>query len=94
MQPLTVITGILLGTTASIAVGLSVVLLLFFILLGDHPQLAVEFAPLSVSTAIFLLMTAICAASFLGLVKQTRWRWIAQAGMWIGLALTVVYYLP
>lgn len=94
MQPLTVITGILLGTTAAIAAGLSVVLLLFFILVDDHPQLAVEFAPLKVSTAIFLLMTVICAASFLGLVKRTRWRWVAQAGMWIGLALTVVYYLP
>jgi NO-binding membrane sensor protein with MHYT domain len=94
VQPLTVITGILLGTTAAIAAGLSVVLLLFFILVDDHPQLAVEFAPLKVSTAIFLLMTVICATSFLGLVKQRRWRWFAQTGMWIGLGLTVMYYLP
>jgi len=94
MQPLTVITGILLGTSAAIAAGLSVVLLLFFILADDHPRLAVEFKPLAVSTAVFLSMTAVCAASFLGLVRRTPWRWMAQAGMWIGLALTVMYYLP
>jgi len=94
MQPLTVITGILLGTTAAIAAGLTVVLFLFFILVDEHPRLAAEFAPLQVSTAIFLVMTALCAASFLGLVRRTPWRWFAQAGMWLGLAVTVLYYLP
>lgn len=94
MQPLTVITGILLGTTAAIAAGLAVVLFLFFIMVDDYPRLAAEFGPLQVSTAIFLVMTAICAASFLGLVRQARWRWVAQAGMWLGLALTVLYYWP
>ncbi len=94
MQPLTVITGILLGSTAAIAAGLTVVLFLFFILVDDHPRLATEFAPLQVSTVIFLVMTAVCAASFLGLVKKAPWRWVAQAGMWLGLVLTVLYYLP
>ena len=94
MQPLTVITGILLGTSAAIAAGLAVVLLLFYILVDDHPRLAVEFAPLRSSTIIFIVMTAICAASFVGLVRRTPWRWVAQAGMWAGLALTVMYYLP
>ncbi len=94
MQPLTVITGILLGTSASIAAGLTVVLFLFFILVDEHPRLATEFAPLQVSTAIFLVMTAVCAASFLGLVRRARWRWIAQGAMWLGLGLAVMYYLP
>jgi hypothetical protein len=94
MQPLTVITGILLGTSAAIAAGLTVVLFLFFILADDHPRLAAEFGPLTVSTLIFLIMTAICGVSFLGLVRAARWRWLAQVAMWIGLGLTVVYYLP
>lgn len=94
MQPLTVITGILLGTSAAIAAGLTVVLFLFLILADDHPRLAVEFGPLRISTVIFLVMTAVCALSFLGLVRQTRWRWLAQTAMWIGLAATVMYYLP
>lgn len=93
MQPLTVITGILLGSAASIALGLAVVLLIFLILSGEHPRLAAEFPSLLVSTAIFIAMTAICAASFLSLVKELRWRWAAQAAMWIALALIALYYL-
>jgi hypothetical protein len=94
MQPLTVITGILLGSAASIAAGLSVVLLLFFLLSGKHPQLSSEFGALATSTFIFLAMTAICAASFISLVKHLSWRWTAQAGMWLGLGLVVAHYLP
>jgi hypothetical protein len=93
MQPLTVITGILLGSSAAIAAGLTVVLFLFYILADEHPRLAAEFRPLQISTVIFLVMTALCAASFLGLVKRAPWRWIAQAAMWLGLTLTVLYYL-
>lgn len=94
MQPLTVITGILLGTSASIGAGLAVVLLLFFILADEHPRLAAEFAPLLTSTGIFVGMTAICAASFIGLVRNRRWKWAAQGLMWSGLLLVVLYYLP
>jgi hypothetical protein len=94
LQPLTVITGILLGSAASIAIGLAVVLLIFLILSGEHPRLAEEFPSLLASTAIFIAMTALCAASFLSLVKELRWRWAAQAAMWMGLALVALYYLP
>lgn len=93
MQPLAIITGILLGTCASIAAGLTVVLFLFFILVDDHPRLASEFGPLRSSTAIFLVMTALCAASFVGIIRRTPWRWFAQSAMWAGLILTVLYYL-
>lgn len=94
MHPLTVVTGILLGSAASIALGLAVVMLLFFLLSGRHPQLGAEIGPLVSNTLIFLAMTAICAASFIGLVKERRWWWIPQAGMWAGLTLVVLHYLP
>ena len=94
MQPLTVITGILLGTSASIAVGLSAVLLIFFLLADEHARLQAEFRPLMLSTAAFILMTAVCAFSFLGLVQRRPWRWPMQAVMWIALGLIVLYYLP
>ena len=94
MQPLTVITGILLVTSAAIAAGLAVVMLLFFILADEHPRVASEFGTLTVSTVIFLVMTMLCGASFLGLVREAPWRWVAQTGMWVGLVLTVMYYLP
>jgi uncharacterized membrane protein len=94
MHPLTVVTGIMLGSATAIAVGLAVVMLMFFLLSGKHPQLSAELGPLVTSTLIFLAMTAICAASFITLVKQRRWWWIPQAGMWGGLGLIVLYYLP
>lgn len=94
MQPLTVITGIFLGSAASIAAGLAVVMLLFALLSGKHPQLSAEFGPLVTHTLIFLAMTAISAASFISLVKRLRWRWVSQAGMWSMLGLIVLFYLP
>lgn len=94
MQPLTVITGILLGSAASISAGLAVVLLIFALLSGRHPQLSAEFGPLVIHTLIFLGMTAVSAASFISLVKRLRWRWLSQAGMWSALGLIVLFYLP
>ena len=94
MQPLAIITGILLGTSAAIAIGLSVVLMLFFILADDHPRLASEFGALATSTFIFVLLTTLCATSFFATVRNTSWRLIAQACMWVGLTSVVLYYLP
>jgi hypothetical protein len=94
MQPLTVVTGILLGSSAAIAAGLAVVVLIFFLLSSEHPRLGAEIGILLANTGIFLAMTVICAASFISLVKQRRWWWLPQAGMWAGLALVVLYYLP
>lgn len=94
MQPMTVVTGILLGSSAAIAAGLAVVVLIFFLLSGEHPRLGAEIGMLLASTGIFLGMTAVCAASFITLVKQLRWWWVPQAGMWAALGLVVLYYLP
>lgn len=94
MHPLTVVTGILLGSAASIAAGLAVVMLLFFLLAGKHAQLSAEIGTLAVNTLIFLGMTIICAASFISLIKGRSWWWLPQLGMWAALGLTVLYYLP
>ncbi len=94
MPPLAFITGILLGTSASIASGLVVVLILFLLLADRHPRLASEYPALLESTGIFAVMTVICAISFIGLLRRRRWRWWAQGMMWAGLAATVVYFLP
>ena len=94
MRPLTIVTGILLGSAASISVGLAVVLLLFFLLIDEHPRLSDEFPALVDSTLVFLALTAVCAFSFLGLIREHRWRWLGQVAMWIGVVLVVRYYLP
>ncbi|MGI9264903.1 MAG: hypothetical protein ACR2QU_08230 [Gammaproteobacteria bacterium] len=94
MQPIAIITGILLGTSVSIGLGLCVVLLLFSILMDEHPRLASEFPALLASAGIFVVMTAICAISFVGLLKRKPWVWYTQFVMWSGVVLIVFYYLP
>jgi cytochrome bd-type quinol oxidase subunit 2 len=93
MTPLVFITGVLLGTCASIAFGLLVVMLLFWLLGASEPQVASEWSSLWRSALVFLVMTALCAVSFISLVKRRRGRLLAQGLMWLGLAATVAYYV-
>lgn len=92
MTPLVFITGVMLGTCASIAFGLLVVMLLFWLLGASEPQVANEWVSLGRSTVVFFIMTMICAVSFIALLKKQRWRWPAQALMWLGVVATVAYY--
>lgn len=94
MRPLTMITGILLGSCLSISVSLILVLVVFLVLGDEYPRLQHEFRPLVVSTTIFLGMTMISAASFYSLLVGHRWRYLAQGLMWLGLAATTWYYWP
>lgn len=94
MRPLTMITGVLLGSCLSIAFSLAAVLLIFWILGDNYPRLNDEFGPLVTSFAIFTAMTAISAVSFYSLLQQHPARWLAQAVMWAGLAATGYYYWP
>lgn len=92
MTPIVFLNGVLLGTCASIAFGLGVVMLLFALLGTSEPQVASEWSSLGRSALIFLVMTAICAVSFIGQLRRTSWRWLAQAAMALGVAATLYYY--
>lgn len=94
MLPLTIISGILLGSSVSITASLSVVAFLFFLMADEHPRLHSEFVPLIKSAGLFLLLTICCALGFLGLVKKTTWRWWGQAAMWVMVIAIGLYYWP
>ena len=94
MRPLTVITGIVFGSCASIAISLGAVLLIFLILGDDYPRLQYEFHGLLVSFAIFLTMTAISAWSFYWMIRDHQRRYLAQGAMWAALLLVGLYYWP
>jgi len=94
MRPLTVITGIMLGSSLSIAFSLAAVLIIFSVLGDDYPRLNHEFGPLLASFSIFTAMTAISAVSFYALAKHHAGRWVAQAAMWLGFIVTGYYYWP
>ena len=94
MRPVTVITGIFLGSCLAIIVSLAAVLIIFLVLNYDYPRLQHEFRPLSISLLIFFGMTIISAASFYALLINHRSRWLGQLLMWIGVAATSWYYMP
>ena len=94
MRPLTVITGILLGSSLAITVSLAAVLIVFLILGDDYPRIQHEFESLVASVFIFFGMTTISAGSFYSLLINHRARFWAQLLMWAGLAATTWYYLP
>jgi hypothetical protein len=94
MRPLTVITGILLGSCASIAISLAMVVIVFLVLGDEYPRLQHEFRPLLISMFIFLGMTVLTAGSFYSLVRMLRWRIWSQLLMWLGLSATTWYFLP
>src|SRR5262245_24928141 len=94
VQPLSILTGIILGSVASIAFGLAVSVLVSVIVGPDAPQLAAELGALWRHALVFSGLTAICALGFLGLVKRTSWRWYAQCAMWLALAAVVYAFWP
>lgn len=94
MRPLTVITGIVAGSCLSITLSLAAVLFVYLVLGDDYPRVRHEFRPLVASLSLFLLMTAVSAASFYALLINHRFMRLSQVAMWLGLAGTTYYYLP
>jgi hypothetical protein len=94
MRPFTVLIGILLGSAASITFGLCTVLIVFFVLKAEHPDLAQEMPQLLVSLGAFGLLTAAAAGSFLGQAKERAWRGWAHLATGASLALVILLYWP
>lgn len=94
MRPLTVLTGIILGSAFSIALGLSVVLLIFAIIGADHPQIDAERGGIVEAIALFTVLTALAAVSFIGQLRGRWWQYPGVVVMWGTLVLIGMYYWP
>jgi hypothetical protein len=94
MRPFTVLIGIVLGSAASITFGLSSVLVVFWVLMREHPDLSREMPRLAGSLAAFAVLTAASAGSFLGQARLRRWRVWAHLGTALSLGLVVLLYWP
>lgn len=93
MRPLTVLTGIVLGSAAATTFGLAATLVVFLVLSGEYPQFRAELPLLALYLAVFVLLTALAGASFIGLARSRPWWGWAQAAMWLMLAgLASLYY--
>ena len=93
MRPLTVLTGIVLGSAAATTFGLGATLIVFLVLSGETPQFRDELPLLAGYLAIFVGLTAMAGISFIGLARERPWRHWAQGAMWGGLAgLAALYW--
>jgi hypothetical protein len=94
MRPFTVLIGIILGSSASITFGLGTVLVVFGVLVGEHPELKREVPRLVLSLFAFAILTAASAGSFLGIVKSRPWRRWAHLATAACLGAVVLLYWP
>jgi hypothetical protein len=93
VRPLTVLTGIVLGSSAATTFGLGATLIVFLVLSGETPQFRDELPMLAGYLAIFVGLTAVAMVSFIGQARQRPWRGWAQAAMWVALAgLAALYF--
>jgi len=94
MRPFTVLIGIVLGSAASITFGLGAVLVVFFVLMGEHPDLSREMPQLAGSLVAFAILTTASAGSFLGQARLRPWRGWAHLATGISLGMVVLLYWP
>lgn len=94
MRPLTVLIGIIMGSSVAIALGLGMVLIVFLILAGERPQLREEFRPLLIAVALFTVLSGLAVVAFLGNLRQRSWRSAANVGLCGGLLLLSWIYWP
>lgn len=94
MRPLAVLNAIIFGSTAAITFGLGGVLVIFLVLKGRYPEMSGEFPALLRSSVLFAALAGVSGASLFSLLKERRWRWLAQAAMWLVIAGIAVLYWP
>lgn len=94
MRPLGFLTGVVLGSAASIALVLVMVAIVFAFSAHGQPAIGEEYAGLLASAGLFAILAAAAAAAFVGLQRVRHWRWFAQAAMWLVLAAIAWYYWP
>jgi hypothetical protein len=94
MGPLGFLTGVVLGSAASIALVLAMVVVIFALSSGVHPEIGAEYPRLLATAGLFAVLAGIAGAAFAGLQRGRSWRWYAQAAMWLALAMLGWYYWP
>ncbi|MGH8243319.1 MAG: hypothetical protein ACRETY_08225 [Steroidobacteraceae bacterium] len=94
MRPLGFLTGVVLGSAASISLVLIMVAVVFAFSSREQPAVGAEYPGLLASAAIFGVLTVAAAAAFVGLQRERPWRWFAQAAMWLLLVAIAWYFWP
>jgi hypothetical protein len=94
MSPLAVLTGIIMGSAVTIAIGLAMVLVVFLSLASEYANFAREYAPMLLSFGLFLGLSFVSSYAFIATLWERRWKWWAQGGMWFAIVVIAVHYWP
>jgi hypothetical protein len=86
--------ALVFGSSTAISFGLTTTAIVFLVLQGEQPQLSRELPALARSCLGFLALSAISGSCLYAVLKELRWRNMAQAGMWLAVALTIFAYWP
>lgn|GEM_PF-525643 len=94
MRPVTVLLGIVMGTVVSVASGLLLVCLTFWILRDEYPRLSSEIPALILATIMFTELSVFAVLSFYGSLKNLVWRRYSMAALWLSVLLVAWYFWP
>jgi hypothetical protein len=94
MRPFTAILGFVAGSLCSVAFGLAVVLMVFWLLRNDHPQFSAELPELARGSSMFMLLATLSAVAFWATIRERPWRYAPLTLLWVGLLLIGRYYWP
>jgi hypothetical protein len=94
MHPFTAVLGIIAGSLVSLAFGLAVVLLVFWLLQGDHPRFTTELPELVRAVLMFFGLAVVSVLAFIGTIRRRPWRYQPLAALCVGLLAVGWYYWP
>ncbi|MFL6599970.1 MAG: hypothetical protein ACJ8R9_01420 [Steroidobacteraceae bacterium] len=94
MRPLTILLGIVMGSTVSLAIGLLGTWIVILFLPQEADRFAPEHAALLQAIAIFVALAAASAFSFYGDLRSRGWRVGAHAISLLLVATTIWVYWP
>jgi len=94
MRPFAVLLGIIMGSSVALAVALGMTAIVFLLLPEYSVRLAAERLPLLKGLLWSWSLAAIGAASFIGELRDRRWRWLPQTALGAMLAALMWIYWP
>lgn len=90
MKGLQILSAVLLALTATFAVTLGVVSLMYFLNLDASPRMRDEWPTVATVTALFWVLTAFAALAWWTQRRRVAWLWPAQLFSAVGIVIGVL----